>query len=300
MQSGPMDATRAVHVMRGVVAGIRAAHEQGVVHRDLKPENIMLVERDGDPDFVKLLDFGIARLESANNPQSGMQALTVVGQPVGTPEYMSPEQVLGKPVDARTDLYSLGVIFYELLAGACPFDGNIPKLLRQHISAEPPELPSAVASEHPELARIVRILLAKEPKNRFQTAAELAQALDASGRARPSQTAEDAPASESRTLASLAMRASLAKKRLVGMVEPPARRPSDWRRRALTAAGVALIALAAVLLFVMRDRGEALPSEAPAPSATVRSEPPPTEPPASSADTKSAPAKPRRKSTKSK
>jgi eukaryotic-like serine/threonine-protein kinase len=205
LHEGPMEAGRAINIMRGVVAGIRAAHERGVIHRDLKPENIMLVERDGNRDFVKLLDFGIARLESASNPQSGMQPLTVVGRPLGTPEYMSPEQVLGTPVDARSDLYSLGVIFFELLTGSCPFDGNVSRLLQQHLTSEPPELPAAVAAEHPDLARIVRMLLAKTPKNRFQTAAELAEALNASAGGQTGQRARGAPIAppepESRTLA---------------------------------------------------------------------------------------------------
>jgi serine/threonine protein kinase len=277
MQAGPMEAARAINIMRGVVAGVRAAHDKGVIHRDLKPENIMLIERDGNSDFVKLLDFGIARLESASNPQGGMQPLTLAGSPVGTPEYMSPEQVLGRPVDARCDLYSLGVIFFELLTGSCPFDGNVARLLQHHLTSEPPELPPAVAGENPELARIVRILLAKKPTSRFQTAADLADALNAiaSGRARQrAHVAPAAPELESRTVASLRMQASLAKKRLVGIVAPPARRHFGSRRwRVIAAACGAVMLLAILVVAATRDRGLPAPGDPPEPSATARAEP---------------------------
>src|SRR5207302_3777289 len=127
----------------------------------------------------------------------------------------------------------------EMLTGSCPFDGNVARLLQQHLTAEPPELPPDVATKNPQLARIVRMLLAKAPKNRFQTAAELADALNASGADRAQHRAPAAPAPaqpESQTLASLAMRGSLAKKRLVGIVAPPARRHRGSRRRGVIAA----------------------------------------------------------------
>src|SRR6266540_980232 len=176
LEHGTLEMARVIHIMRGVVAGIRAAHEKGIIHRDLKPENIMLIERDGTRDFVKLLDFGIARMESPTNTNAA--PLTIVGMPVGTPDYMSPEQIRGKSIDARSDLYSLGVIFFELLTGSCPFTGNLVALFQQHLAAEPPELPPEIAAQDPGLARIVRRLLAKAPEHRFQTAAELAQAMD--------------------------------------------------------------------------------------------------------------------------
>jgi serine/threonine-protein kinase len=307
LQEGPVEAGRAVQIMRGVVAGIRAAHEKGIIHRDLKPENIMLVERDGNPDFVRLLDFGVARLESANNPQSGMQALTVAGRPLGTPEYMSPEQVLGKAVDARTDLYSLGVIFYELLAGVCPFDGNVPRLLQQHLTAEPPELPPEVAARHSGLARIVRILMAKDPKKRFQSAAELAEALNASaaGQARPRAPVMEGPRKgEGQTFGSLvAMRASLAKKRLVGIVAPQARRHgSSWRAGAIATACVAAL-VAVIVVVITRDKSEPVPATAPDPKASARAEParvdPGATPSAATDATKGAASKSRRKTPES-
>jgi len=272
MRAGPMDPARATNIMRGVVAGVRAAHDKGIIHRDLKPENIMLIERDGNTDFVKLLDFGIARLESASNPQSGMQALTVAGQPLGTPEYMSPEQVLGKSVDARTDLYSLGVIFFELLSGACPFDGNVARLLQHHLTSEPPELPESVIAQHPDLARMVRILLAKEPSKRFQTAGELAEALSASSAALAKDGARGVAAPpESRTMASFAMRASLARKRLVGMIAPPARRSRGLRKVVMVALCGSAVVVAG-LVFI-RNRSGPAPAPLLLPSATPPPEP---------------------------
>jgi hypothetical protein len=140
----------------------------------LKPENIMLVEREGNRDFVKLLDFGVARIDSA---QDGRQ-LTEIGSMLGTPRYMSPEQILGRAVDSRTDLYSLGVILFELLTGQCPFAGNLATLLEQHVTLPPPELPPALVTEQPRIAEILRVLLAKNPENRFQSASELAAAME--------------------------------------------------------------------------------------------------------------------------
>jgi serine/threonine protein kinase len=180
LKAGPMEPSRALRIMRGVVAGVSAAHARGVVHRDLKPENIMLVERDGDPDYVKVLDFGIAKVDPlAVSRDSGASKLTEVGAIIGTPDYMSPEQAVGGVVDARSDLYSLGVIFYELLTGNCPFRGGAVTVLRQRVFDEPTPLPpEVVAKIDPRVADIVRKLLAREPEGRFQTASDLAGALD--------------------------------------------------------------------------------------------------------------------------
>jgi serine/threonine-protein kinase len=193
LEAGSMPAPRAMHVLRGIVAALQAAHALGIVHRDLKPENVMLIERDGDPDFVKVLDFGIAKLDDSaavGRADASSTPLTQLGAVIGTPDYMSPEQALGQPVDARSDLYSAGVVLYEMLTGRCPFEGGAVTMLRHHITGDVPELPPLVADGvDPRLGAILLRLLAKHPDNRFASTAELLGELDqlANERARPPQ-----------------------------------------------------------------------------------------------------------------
>ena len=178
---GPAEVTRALPIMRGITAGVAAAHAKGIVHRDLKPDNVMLVERDGVSDFVKVLDFGIAKggIMPEVKTEAKAQPLTQIGAVMGTPAYMSPEQALGEPVDHRSDLYSLGVIFYELITGAALFEGEPLQVLRQHLTVPPPPIPAElVTGVAVPIVAIVAKLLAKEPSARFQTAAELLAALD--------------------------------------------------------------------------------------------------------------------------
>ena len=182
LDEGALEPARALHILRGIVSGLGAAHAIGVVHRDLKPENVMLVARDGDPDFVKVLDFGVARIDAVGGvaPAGPSQPLTMVGAVIGTPDYMSPEQALGQRVDARSDLYSVGVILFEMLTGRCPFEGGAVTVLLQHVTAELPELsPVVTASLDPRIGAILRRLLAKLPEDRFASTADLLAALDA-------------------------------------------------------------------------------------------------------------------------
>src|SRR5262245_35634020 len=164
----PLPVSQAVSVAAQVAEGLAYAHEHGVVHRDIKPANIMVL-RDGP---VKITDFGIARMRASNDE------LTQSGMMLGSPKYMSPEQVIGKRADHRSDIFSLGVILYEMLTGAAPFSGeNVTALMYQIVNFAPP-VPSAVNPAVPELLNFIAAkMLAKPLEERYQTAQELANDL---------------------------------------------------------------------------------------------------------------------------
>ena len=167
---GTADAGTAVHIMRQVIAALSRASQQGIIHRDIKPENIML-SKTGE---VKVADFGLARV-TAEGQGVG---LTQVGVTLGTPLYMSPEQVEGRMVDPRSDLYSFGVTCYEMLAGRPPFEGDTPlSVAIQHVRAEPTRLEAHRPDLPQGLCRIVHRLLAKNPADRFASHAELMREL---------------------------------------------------------------------------------------------------------------------------
>jgi serine/threonine protein kinase len=180
---GPMPVERALHITRQIAAGLGAAHALSIVHRDLKPENVMLIEKGGDKDFVKVLDFGIAKVPIGETTAGADgQPITKVGMVFGTPEYMAPEQALGQPVDGRADLYALGVILYEMISGVRPFSSKSPVgILGQQLSKPAP----AFAERSPGLVvppaaeAIVHKLLAKDLVDRFQAAADVVSALEA-------------------------------------------------------------------------------------------------------------------------
>jgi len=251
---GPVEVTRALPIMRGITAGVAAAHGKGIVHRDLKPDNVMLVERDGVSDFVKVLDFGIAKDDSMPEvkTEAKAQPLTQIGAIMGTPDYMSPEQALGQPVDHRSDLYSLGVIFYELITGSALFRGEPLQVLRQHLTVPAPPIPAElVARVAVPVAAIVAKLLAKEPEARFQTAAELLAALDGvSPRASiVAETSERAPL----TSANLQTNAAAAE----AAASASAKEGSPIRGRAAVGlaslGGVVLVVVVLAILFSRRD-----------------------------------------------
>jgi hypothetical protein len=171
---GALAPERALRITRQIAEALQAAHSVGIVHRDLKPENVMLVVKDSDPDYVKVLDFGIAKIkveEAHDQP-----ALTQIGTVFGTPEYMSPEQARGEPADARADLYTVGVILYEMLSGESPFkDDDLVVLLTRHLTADPPPLPAGI---DPMIQELVLLLLRKDPSERVQSAEELIARID--------------------------------------------------------------------------------------------------------------------------
>ncbi len=166
---------RVVGIGRQLAEGLAAAHDAKIVHRDLKPDNIFVIDQAGE-DFVKIVDFGIAKVAGAANK------LTRAGAIFGTPHYMSPEQCRGKSVDHRTDIYSLGIMLYELIVGEVPFDAENPlSILSMHLH-DPPLPPSAVdnAPALPDgLERVILKCLTKDAEDRFQTMSEVADALAA-------------------------------------------------------------------------------------------------------------------------
>jgi eukaryotic-like serine/threonine-protein kinase len=183
---GPLATERALHIAYQMTSGLARAHALGIVHRDLKPENVMLVEREGDPNFVKVLDFGIAKVPvgefSPERPGAdGAPVLTQLGMVYGTPEYMAPEQALGQAVDARADIYALGVILFEMLSGVRPFEAESKvALLGMKVTSDPPTLatknPNARVPDSVEA--LVRRMLDKEAANRFQDAREILDAIE--------------------------------------------------------------------------------------------------------------------------
>ncbi len=178
-REGPMPASRAIPILAQVCGALQEAHEMGIVHRDLKPENIFLCTQGGLKDFPKVLDFGLAKV-TERQMQPGSVILTQEGMVFGTPEFMSPEQAQGRTLDARSDIYSLAVILYEVLTGKLPFDARTPmEYIQKHVteaiiplSQRRPELKLP-----PELDAVLEKALAKSPDHRYQSASEFAEAL---------------------------------------------------------------------------------------------------------------------------
>ena len=179
-RDGALPWRRAVHITRQICAALTAAHTQGVIHRDMKPENVFRVTRGDDPDFIKVLDFGIAKIIDENydpeHPQHTSSGL------MGTPEYVAPELIRGLKPDVRVDIYAVGVILYRLLTGRVPFTSeSFMATLTQHLMEEPmPPRQAAPEAEIPAKIEAVCLKsLAKDPNERYSTILEMAQALQA-------------------------------------------------------------------------------------------------------------------------
>ena len=170
-----LPAAHLVGIARQIAVGLSAAHAAGIVHRDLKPDNVMLIARPGQPNFVKVLDFGIAKMLNAAS------RLTRTGSVFGTPHYMSPEQAAGLSVDSRADVYALGIILYEMACGNVPFDAdNYMGILTQHMykAPAPPRALAPSAQLPPALEAIILKCLSKKPEGRYQTMDLLVADLD--------------------------------------------------------------------------------------------------------------------------
>jgi eukaryotic-like serine/threonine-protein kinase len=249
-KKGPPDLLLALSIMRQVASALQRAGELGMVHRDIKPENILLT-RKGE---VKVADFGLSRCLVGDGPALN---LTQSGVTMGTPLYMSPEQVEGKPVDPRSDVYSFGVTCYHMLAGQPPFRGETAfEVALQHVRAEPAPLAALRPDLPPALCAVVHKMMAKAPEARYQTGRELLRDVVRVRESLSGATAALSPTSAGATVASAALTA------------PPAGAPSTavvptarhlWRRPALWFVLSVLLAVLAGAAFAWQRRHAADP-----------------------------------------
>ena len=286
LEQGRLSQERAVSIARQMLAGLAHAHGHGIVHRDIKPENILVEQMAGFEDHVRILDFGMAKLMDRTSKLT-------MGLAVGTPHYMAPEQLEDGPVDARVDLYASGIVLYEMLTGAKPFDGTeMGEILLKHKRFPPPPFSQSAADlpPAPALEAIVRRALEKDPAARFATAMDMRAALEGVAAAAPPAPARAPLAPSDKTVfeaVPFGAAPATAGRR--------ARRPTSltailrtrrWQVYGAAAAGGALAALLALGL------PEKTPPPAPAPTAAPRPAPAPVPVPAPP-KTVAAPAPPR-------
>jgi serine/threonine protein kinase len=165
-----LDIRRTLIIGTQICRALQSAHEASVIHRDLKPENVLILKRDGQPNFVKVLDFGIAKSGSEadlKESQGGQRRLTHPGMTMGTPEYMAPEQAAGKPADPRSDVYAVGGLLYEMLTGNAPFEGsNFMEILHKKANSMPPPIATVRQDVPPQLEAVIMRAMAKDPDQR--------------------------------------------------------------------------------------------------------------------------------------
>ena len=239
-KTGQLGAGRAVSIAKQVCEGLMEAHHLGVVHRDLKPQNIM-VDEDGN---ARIMDFGIAR-------SLKVKGITGAGVMIGTPEYMSPEQVEGKEADKRSDIYSLGIILYEMLTGRVPFEGDTPFTIGVKHKSEIPRDPRELNTQIPQdLGRLVLKCLEKDKVNRYQSAVELHADLERVEQGLPT-TDRVAPARKPFTSKEITIKFGLKKLLFPGLVI------------------AALVIAAGIILWRVLPRKEAVPAKSSPPSVAV-------------------------------
>ena len=174
-QDGPFSIERALPLFEQICSAIQAAHELTIAHRDIKPDNVIIQTNELGKETAHVLDFGIAKAMVGSTTMVG--AMTAVGKTVGTPRYMSPEQALGKEVDLRTDVYSLAIVFYEMLVGEIPFSAATPvELMYEHLNSEPKEIPSELGLPHTFQTALFKAL-SKSPEDRYSSPEQLIAAL---------------------------------------------------------------------------------------------------------------------------
>ena len=248
----------AAEIMTQVLAGLEYSHRRGVVHRDIKPANIMLTTDGG----VKIADFGIARLSSST--------ATAVGSILGTPAYMPPEQFLGEPADARSDIFAAGAMLFHLLTGTRPYEGNATSIMTRVLNADAPPLPSARSvSVSPAWDKVILRAMAKKQEDRFQSAAEFSHAIKAAIAAPAEMAESDA------TMVLSAPRPAVTKP-----TPPIAPSPAPKRRGTMTPAllgggGLAIVAVIAGGWFFLAPGPKPPAPETPPPPHAITAPPPP-------------------------
>jgi len=178
LRGTPMEELVAIRIMKQACSALQEAHDLGIIHRDLKPDNILLTKFRGEDRFVKILDFGIAKLKDNSQAADGAK-LTQAGIVYGTPEYLSPEQAQAFELDHRTDIYSLGVMLFEMMVGRVPFTGDSPvKILTKHVFEEPPR-PNSLAQGRiaPSMESLIMKAMDKDREKRFDSALDMFRAL---------------------------------------------------------------------------------------------------------------------------
>src|SRR6059036_3750869 len=183
VRGGPMELGNGIDVLRQVCAGLHHAHELQIVHRDLKPENIMLVPEDDGRDRAVVMDFGLAKERRAD---PAIAELTATGIILGTPEFMSPEQIRGKTLDARSDVYAVGIVAFELFTGKLPFKGrNAQEMMIARLRGSPMPLRQVRSDVPASLEKALAKAMETNPDNRYPTALDFAEALAATAEAGP-------------------------------------------------------------------------------------------------------------------
>ena len=248
-RKGVLSLPRALDIAGQIANALATVHAAGIVHRDLKPDNIFLIERGGNPDFVKLVDFGVAKLTDPTGRRGLAMHTTAAGQIIGTPEYMSPEQAGGQEVDHRTDIYALGVIFYEMVTGRLPFQAkNFGELLMKHMTASielperEPGLPPGVQSARDQL---ILALLAKDANDRPRSMRDVEQQIQDVLAAMELPAAPKKRATTSGSHTSIRDRPESSERSRPKSEEASSRPGSMERERTRTPVGVARIELAA-------------------------------------------------------
>ncbi|MCA9800491.1 MAG: serine/threonine protein kinase, partial [Cyanobacteria bacterium HKST-UBA02] len=179
IQSAPLSLSKVREIAFQILEGLAYMHSQGVVHRDLKPSNIFLVADENGQEIVKIIDLGLARLEETGSEEKDGQKLTRSGAAVGSPFYMSPEQVRSESPDSRSDIYAFGCLLFAMIAGRPPFVSDNPMAtFEMHLKAAPPSLEQVTGKMHPEgLEDLIATCLEKDPDSRFQSIPDLEEAL---------------------------------------------------------------------------------------------------------------------------